>query len=347
MPEKKVLIIGAGLGGLVLAHVLHKNNIPVEIFERDENSFSRKQGWAVVLIECLPHLKKALPDALVRDLYTNSVNHNTGDLDEIGFINALTGEKVGSTGGVPQGQDGHILRVSRLGLRSFLLENGNLPISLGKHFTHYEEHEGFVTAFFKDGTSRTGSLLVGADGVHSYVMKQLVGAPNHRPVLSKWVPVFGEVKLPKEQYEPLRKLGTAVVLEIMKGQHPVLTDVIRLGGPGALVTTQPKFLEYVTPEDMPRGRVTVLGDAAHAMVPIRGAGANTAILDACDLGDLIVRAHQAGTDFASVVGKYLEIMVPRGREMVLSSRAAGEQKEDTIEEWVARFQRPRESTGKL
>lgn len=270
------------------------------------------------------------------------------------------------------------------------------------HFTHYEEHEGSVTAFFKDGTSRTGSLLVGADGVHSYVMNQLVGAPTHRPVLSKLVPIFGEVKLPPQQYEPLRKLGAAVVLagapdvrtqigmlhmepdrssalyfwavvarredpeilsdwlqnaprkeiydlvlEIMKGQHPVLTDVIRLGGPEALVRRQPTFLEYVTPEDLPKGRVTALGDAAHAMVPIRGGGANTAILDACDLGDLIVRAHQARKDLASVVERYLEIMVPRGREMVLSSRAAGEQKEQMVEEWVARFQRQKESTGRL
>lgn len=303
-------------------------------------------------------------------------------------------------GGVPQGQEGHVLRTSRLGLRNFLLENGEFSISLGMHFTHYEEHEDSVTAFFKDGTSRTGTLLVGADGVHSYVMKQLVGAPNHKPVLSELVPVYGEVKLLPAQYEPLRKLGTAVVLagtsnvrtmigmlhmepdgssasyfwavcvrredpeilydwlahatrreiydfalEIMKGQHPVLTDVISLGGPDALVRTQPKFLEYVTPEDMPNGRVTTLGDAAHVMAPSRGGGANTAILDACDLGDLIVGAHQARKDLASVVDRYLEIMVPRGRKMVLSSRAAGEQKE--VEEWVKRFQRQKESTKRL
>lgn len=54
MSENKVLIIGAGLGGLVLAHVLTKNKVPVEIFERDDHSSSRKQGWAVALIEYVP-----------------------------------------------------------------------------------------------------------------------------------------------------------------------------------------------------------------------------------------------------------------------------------------------------
>ena len=50
-PSNKVLIIGAGLGGLTLAQVLHENHVAFEIFERDETLASRKQGWAVALIE--------------------------------------------------------------------------------------------------------------------------------------------------------------------------------------------------------------------------------------------------------------------------------------------------------
>lgn len=47
----KILIIGAGLGGLVLAQILLANNVPFEIFERDESTSSRNQGWAVALVE--------------------------------------------------------------------------------------------------------------------------------------------------------------------------------------------------------------------------------------------------------------------------------------------------------
>jgi 2-polyprenyl-6-methoxyphenol hydroxylase-like FAD-dependent oxidoreductase len=47
----KVLIIGAGLGGLALAQVLHNHGVPFELFERDEAPSARKQGWAVALVE--------------------------------------------------------------------------------------------------------------------------------------------------------------------------------------------------------------------------------------------------------------------------------------------------------
>lgn len=47
--QTRVLIIGAGLGGLALAQVLRKHGISFEIFERDADPSSRTQGWAVSL----------------------------------------------------------------------------------------------------------------------------------------------------------------------------------------------------------------------------------------------------------------------------------------------------------
>ena len=49
--DNKVLIIGAGLGGLALAQILKANNVDFEIFERDGGPSARKQGWAVALVE--------------------------------------------------------------------------------------------------------------------------------------------------------------------------------------------------------------------------------------------------------------------------------------------------------
>jgi 2-polyprenyl-6-methoxyphenol hydroxylase-like FAD-dependent oxidoreductase len=45
--KPKVLIIGAGIGGLVLAQVLRKHGISYRIFERDSGLISRTQGWAI------------------------------------------------------------------------------------------------------------------------------------------------------------------------------------------------------------------------------------------------------------------------------------------------------------
>ena len=47
----KVLIIGAGPGGLGFAQVLRRANIPFEIFERDDGVGNRSQGWAFSLRE--------------------------------------------------------------------------------------------------------------------------------------------------------------------------------------------------------------------------------------------------------------------------------------------------------
>lgn len=49
--NNKVLIIGAGPGGLVLAQILRRHGIPFEIFERDVERNTRSQGWAVALVE--------------------------------------------------------------------------------------------------------------------------------------------------------------------------------------------------------------------------------------------------------------------------------------------------------
>lgn len=59
----KVLIVGAGLGGLVLAQALRRDGIPFEIFERDHDHLSRSQGWAILLQWSVP-----LPQSLSNPL---------------------------------------------------------------------------------------------------------------------------------------------------------------------------------------------------------------------------------------------------------------------------------------
>ena len=49
MPQIKVLIIGAGLGGLCLAQALRSANVDLEIFERDASPWDRPQGYRLHL----------------------------------------------------------------------------------------------------------------------------------------------------------------------------------------------------------------------------------------------------------------------------------------------------------
>lgn len=43
----KIVILGAGLGGLTLAQALRKDGIPFRIFDRDESLHARDGGWAI------------------------------------------------------------------------------------------------------------------------------------------------------------------------------------------------------------------------------------------------------------------------------------------------------------
>lgn len=45
--NEKVIIIGAGVSGLVLAQILRQANVPYEIYDRDDGT--RWQGWAISL----------------------------------------------------------------------------------------------------------------------------------------------------------------------------------------------------------------------------------------------------------------------------------------------------------
>ncbi len=67
MAQLKVLISGAGLGGLCLAHTLRRHDVDVDVFERDTSPWDRPQGYRL-------HIDSdgvdALYQSLTPDLYT-------------------------------------------------------------------------------------------------------------------------------------------------------------------------------------------------------------------------------------------------------------------------------------
>jgi 2-polyprenyl-6-methoxyphenol hydroxylase-like FAD-dependent oxidoreductase len=85
---------------------------------------------------------------------------------------------------------GKAYAVDRTMLRNMLLLGQENHVKFGKSFTHYETTSNGVTAFFSDGTSEHGSLLVGADGTYSPVRKQLL--PNVRYVHTLSRVVYGK-----------------------------------------------------------------------------------------------------------------------------------------------------------
>jgi len=191
----KVLIVGGGLGGLCLAQGLKKAGIECEVFERDRSKTDRTQGYRIginpdgsrALHACLPaDLFKAF------DLTCGVDSHKFAFLTE-GLEELLT---------MPRAADdadgvGIHRSVSRDVLRQVLLGGLDDIVRFDKKFARYEQtSDGKVTVYFEDGTSASGDLLVGADGVNSGVRSQFL--PGAAPVDTGRVGVAGKIRLTDE-----------------------------------------------------------------------------------------------------------------------------------------------------
>src|ERR1700734_176373 len=77
MPQIKVLIVGAGLGGLCLAHSLRNAHIDFEVFERDLSAWDRPQGYRLHLeADALNALREVLPPDLHRLFESTAMRTN-------------------------------------------------------------------------------------------------------------------------------------------------------------------------------------------------------------------------------------------------------------------------------
>jgi 2-polyprenyl-6-methoxyphenol hydroxylase-like FAD-dependent oxidoreductase len=166
-----VLIIGAGTGGLALAHALKRAGIGVAVYERDLAPNADTGGYRVGIS---PAGSRALKDCIPTENYDLFVatcarapryfNMLTEQLSELLCLK-LDGEAANQMDGEKN--------VIRKTLRRVLLTGLEDRVSFGKGLVSYVHNPGgSVTARFEDGSSATGDVLVGADGSGSAVRRQ-------------------------------------------------------------------------------------------------------------------------------------------------------------------------------
>ena len=94
-----VLIIGAGISGLLLAQQLRQLNMPFKIFERDDDFSSRGSGWGLTLHWSLLALRELLPEHLLarlRDTYVDRAAVERGEDSMFPFFDLTTGDRKGT-----------------------------------------------------------------------------------------------------------------------------------------------------------------------------------------------------------------------------------------------------------
>ncbi|KAJ3254862.1 hypothetical protein HK103_006756 [Boothiomyces macroporosus] len=341
---ESVAIIGAGLSGLTLAHLL-KGKYNVTVYERDESYSARKQGYRIGInsdgYQVLLSLKnEKLVDFLNQQKLVGFAMVDETDKDLVRF------------------EFGESWIVSRWKLRNMLTEG--VEIEWNKKFESYKHENNMVTIQFADGGMVSANYLIGADGVNSQVRKQL--APE---IAIQKLPYFQAgfiVPFPTKEQCPkyhdllqthlvrvLGPKGSTILLLSMKDQGELIVSPsvqskemdfdefrgffkeiyssseclsilgsISLENKGVeLGFLQNSNLASFKANPFPKqGNVFLMGDAAHAMTTHRGLGANTALQDAADLAVAF-----ADKQFE----RYVDILFSRGVAAVKESQASTEQ----------------------
>lgn len=310
-----ILIIGAGIGGLSTALALQQAGFAVRVFERAKQIREVGAGltlWANAVRVLLDLGQADLVQRLALAETTLSGFYTAHGKPLVLFPPQATEKHLGEPTVV-------IHRAEFLAaLRDQVQPD---TICLDKQFVGFEQDEVGVTACFADGERIRGSVLIGADGIHSRVRQQLF--PQHsQPYYvgyTAWRGVatgvhsslmgelwgcgmrFGIVPLTQGRVYWFATRNTPEnaaehpqgrqkeLLELFQGWHPSVIELIEATEASTILRNDIYDLQPLS--SWSKGRVTLLGDAAHAMTPNMGQGACQALEDAWVLADTLRRTQ--------------------------------------------------------
>lgn len=345
-----VTIVGAGLGGLTLARVLHLHGIAVTVYDADASEDARIQGGQLDLHEHTG--QRALQVAGLTEQFASIVHRGgaaTRILDRHGVVLADTPDDGSLVD--PEALRGDIRRILLRSLPAGTVQWGRKLQSVSSL------GDGRHELAFADGSTAVAELLVGADGVWSrvrplvsastpaysgmsYIDTYLDDVDTRHPATARAVGAGALYALePGRGFLAHREAGNRIHTYLVLDQPAEWFDDLDFTDPPAtrrrLVEQFPGWAPELTAlvadsdtapvlrsiHELPDTHrwdrvpgVTLLGDAAHATVP-GGGGANTAMLDGAELAQAIT-AHPDAVEAA--LAAYEQVMFER------SARAAAE-----------------------
>jgi len=344
----RIAIIGGGIGGLAAALALERRGAEVMVCEQSPVHSEIGAG-----LNLTPNAVKAF-----RTLGLNDEIEDIGWGSEFLIIRSWkTGRYISRIrrGDFRQKFGAPNLTVHRADLLDVL--RGALKttdIRLGKRCIGVEAGERAAVARFADGSDIEADIVVGADGIHSVVRNSLFGAdaPRFTGCIcwrgmapadavpadintadgTMWMGPHGHVVHYRVHRGELVNIVAHIdsdawteeswtrecdVSEVMTAYAAWNSALTRL------YPCSTRWYKWALYDRDPlqlwsKGRATLLGDSAHAMLPYLGQGAAMAVEDGCVLAAMVAR-H--GDDFGAALLAYERMRAPRAQAAVLGSRA--------------------------
>ena len=356
-PKKmRIAVVGAGIGGLTIAIALKKHGIDCQVYE--QTAELREVGAAVALsANAMRFYEKwglggefdkvayEVSALIYRDAKSGRVigNHPAG---------AAYRERYGY----------RYIGIHRAELQKILFtEVGMENIHLNKCLSTIDDSGDCAVLHFKDGSSAEADLVIGADGARSKVRELMLGyddylyagytgfrgivpiekVPNlpDPTAIQIWMgdgchivhyPIggarSGDVNFFLVQRDPtpcphrewIAPAAEGEHLKFFSDWHPAILEMINS------VTLDVRWaMNYrMMLGRWSKGRVTLLGDAAHAIVPHHGQGANQSIEDAVVLADCI--ADMGASSLSDMQKRYERLRHGRARKVVHASVTTGD-----------------------
>ena len=351
----KALIAGAGIGGLAAALSLNEAGFEVEIYERARRldevgagvQVSPNGARVLHALGLAPALERVAfrPQAVELRLYRS------------GFTVSRTplGAEIERRYGFPYY---HLHRADLHGVLEAAVRErcGENAIQLGREVEDVEQGAAGVELVFTDGERAGGDVAIGADGIHSRVRAALLGPENPqftghvawrglvpaerlrgaalRPVVTSWMaPHSHAVTYFVRRGELVNFVGVtehqdwrgeswteggdkADLLRDFAHWHPSVRAIVQ-------AIDEPYRWALFVRRPLPKwseGRITLLGDACHPMLPYMAQGAVMAIEDGCVLARCL-KARPG--DISAALKTYEETRLQRTAKVQAGARAAG------------------------
>jgi 2-polyprenyl-6-methoxyphenol hydroxylase-like FAD-dependent oxidoreductase len=324
---QKVLIVGGGIAGLVNAAALRRAGIQVELVEANP----KWDVYGVGIIQQGNALRAYAMAGLVDRILADGYSFNAARFYDSQGNQVVEIPQPLIAGPQYPGANG----ISRPRLHTILQEavhEAGVPVRLGMTISAFEQSDDAVKVEFTDGSSDHYDLMIGADGLRSLVRKLAFGA-EHQPVYTGQT--VWRYNLPRHPDVTTLQLYTGTSGKA--GFCPLASDLMYIfmteSPPGdtwpwrdddlavafrerlaefggliaetrELITDSSKvvyrpFEAILMPPPWYRGRIVLIGDAAHATTAHIAQGAGMAVEDAVVLAEELSRDQTPAAALAS------------------------------------------------